>query len=72
MTDLYNVLDKLRASDALTEKEEQIHEQGLVSVLCAFHNDLDCAVAAAFGPDVALFAPSLGRCSCASPLVAAI
>ena len=34
---------------ALTPKEKQIHEQGLVSVLKQLHDDLDAAVLAAYG-----------------------
>ena len=30
LTGLYNVLEKLRAGEALTEKEQDIHERGLV------------------------------------------
>ena len=33
----------------LTAKEKQIHEQGLVSVLKQIHDDLDAAVAEAYG-----------------------
>lgn len=59
MTDMYNVLDKLRAGEALTKKDKTIHEQGLVGVLKTLHDDLDAAVAAAYGwpadlPDDAL------------------
>lgn len=48
-TDLYNVLEKLRREERLTDKEQQIHEQGLVSVLRELHDDLDRAVFAAYG-----------------------
>ena len=54
MTDLYNVLEKLRAGEPLTEKEERVHEQGLMSVLRALHDDLDRAVADAYGWDTDL------------------
>ena len=59
MTGMYNVLEKLRSGEALTAKEKTIHEQGLVSVLKQLHDDLDTAVAAAYGwpvdlPDDAL------------------
>lgn len=30
---LYNILEKLRADEALTEREKVVHERGLVSVL---------------------------------------
>jgi len=49
MTGMYNVLAKLRSGDALTAKEKTIHEQGLVSVLMQLHDELDAAVAQAFG-----------------------
>jgi len=52
ITDMYNVLEKLRASEPLNLKEQTIHEQGLVSILLQLHNELDTAVAAAYGwPD---------------------
>ncbi len=49
LTDIYAVLEKLRAGEALTEKEKVVHEQGLVSVLKQIHDDLDAAVFAAYG-----------------------
>ena len=49
LTDMYNVLTKLRAGETLTSKEKTIHEQGLVSVLRQLHDDLDAAVADAYG-----------------------
>ena len=49
LTDMYNVLTKLRAGETLTAKEKTIHEQGLVSVLRQLHDDLDAAVADAYG-----------------------
>jgi hypothetical protein len=49
LTDMYNVLEKLRAGTALTAKEQVTHEEGLVSVLRQLHDDLDAAVAAAYG-----------------------
>ena len=48
-TGMYNVLEKLRDGDALTEKEKQIHEKGLVSVLKQIHDELDAAVFDAYG-----------------------
>ncbi len=44
ITEMYNVLTKLRSDEALTVKEKVIHEQGLVSVLKQIHDDLDAAV----------------------------
>lgn len=49
MTGMYNVLEKLRAGETLTSKEQTIHEQGLVSVLRQIHDDLDAAVFDAYG-----------------------
>ncbi|MFO7581760.1 DNA methyltransferase, partial [Guyparkeria sp.] len=51
LTGMYNVLEKLRAGESLTKKEQAIHEQGLVSVLRELHDDLDRAVFAAYGWD---------------------
>ncbi len=54
LTGLYNVLEKLRAGEALTPKERDTHDQGLVSVLKQIHDDLDAAVLEAYGwvPDL--------------------
>jgi hypothetical protein len=49
LTGMYNVLEKLRTSEALTAKEKTIHEQGLVGVLRSLHDDLDAAVLEAYG-----------------------
>ncbi|MGD9710416.1 MAG: class I SAM-dependent DNA methyltransferase, partial [Halothiobacillaceae bacterium] len=49
LTGMYNVLAKLRAGEALTAKDKTIHEQGLVSVLRQLHDELDAAVADAYG-----------------------
>jgi hypothetical protein len=49
LRDMYNVLEKLRAGSALTSKEQITHEEGLVSVLRQLHDDLDAAVADAYG-----------------------
>lgn len=46
---MYNVLEKLRSGEPLTDKEKVIHEQGLVSVLKQIHDDLDAAVFEAYG-----------------------
>ncbi|MAE92067.1 MAG: SAM-dependent methyltransferase [Pelagibaca sp.] len=51
LTGMYNVLEKLRSGETLTEKEKTIHEQGLVSVLKELHDELDRAVFAAYGWD---------------------
>jgi hypothetical protein len=49
ITGMYNVLEKLRSGEPLTDKERVIHEHGLVSVLREIHDDLDAAVLAAYG-----------------------
>jgi hypothetical protein len=49
LTDCYNVLEKLRAGTPLNAKELLTHEHGLVSVLRQLHDDLDAAVAEAYG-----------------------
>jgi hypothetical protein len=49
MTGMYNVLDALRFGRELTAKEKTIHEHGLVTVLRQLHDDLDAAVAEAYG-----------------------
>ena len=54
LTDLYNVVEKLRASLPLTPKEQITHENGLAAVVLELHKQLDAAVAAAYGwaPDL--------------------
>jgi len=49
LTGMYNVLEKLRTGEALTAKGKTIHEQGLVAVLKQLHDELDAAVAEAYG-----------------------
>jgi hypothetical protein len=49
LTDMYNVLEKLRAGEELTAKDKAVHEQGLVSVHKQLHDDLDAAVFDAYG-----------------------
>jgi hypothetical protein len=49
MTDMYNVLEKLRADEPLEEREQQVYEEGLVAVLKEIHDRLDIAVADAYG-----------------------
>ena len=49
LTNLYNVLEKLRASQPLTPKEQTTHEQGLAAVVLSLHQQLDAAVAEAYG-----------------------
>lgn len=61
LTGLYNVVEQLRAAQPLTPKEQATNQQGLASVLLTLHNDLDAAVADAYGwpttlPDAELLA----------------
>ena len=49
MTEMYNVLSRLRTGEPLSERERVIHDQGLVSVLRGLHDDLDKAVCDAYG-----------------------
>jgi len=51
ITGIYNVLEKLRREEPLTDKDKEINEQGLVSVLRELHDDLDRAVFSAYGWD---------------------
>jgi hypothetical protein len=46
---MYNVLEKLRVNGQLSDKERDIHERGLVSILKKIHDDLDTAVFDAYG-----------------------
>ena len=59
LTDLYNVVEKLRAGQALTAKEQAIKEQGLASVVLRLHQQLDQAVAEAYGWPADLSDPEL-------------
>ncbi len=49
LTAIYNVLEKVRANQPLTAKEQLIHDQALVSTLRHLHDQIDAAVAAAYG-----------------------
>jgi len=49
MTGMYNVLEALRSSRELTDKEKNIYEYGLVGILRELHDELDAAVADAYG-----------------------
>lgn len=54
LTGMYNVLEKLKSGEALSDKDKDVHERALVSVLKDLHERLDVAVAAAYGWDAAL------------------
>lgn len=49
MTGMYNVVEKLRSGEALTPKERKIHELAACGVLRDLHDELDAAVAEAYG-----------------------
>ena len=49
LTDLYNVVEQLRAGQPLTPKEQTIYEHGLAAVVLSLHQQLDAAVAEAYG-----------------------
>lgn len=49
LTQMYNVLEKLKAGEALTAKDREIHEQGLVAVLLDLHRRIDALVLGAYG-----------------------
>ncbi|GLR64965.1 class I SAM-dependent DNA methyltransferase [Marinospirillum insulare] len=49
LTGMYNVLEKLRAGEELTEKDKTTHQEGLLSLLRELHDDLDTAVFEAYG-----------------------
>jgi len=49
LTDIYNVLGKVRAGEPLTEKDKAVHDAALVATLKQLHDDLDAAVAEAYG-----------------------
>ncbi|MHC1789527.1 class I SAM-dependent DNA methyltransferase [Solidesulfovibrio sp.] len=49
LTGMYNVLETLRAEQTLNDKERDTHEKGLVTMLREIHDELDTAVAMAYG-----------------------
>lgn len=49
MTGMYNVVEKLRSGEALTAKERAVHEIAACGVLKDIHDELDAAVAEAYG-----------------------
>ena len=59
LTDLYNVVEKLRAGQPLTAKDETVHQHGLAAVVLSLHQQLDAAVAEAYGWPTDLPAPEL-------------
>jgi Fe2+ or Zn2+ uptake regulation protein len=49
LTQMYNVLEKLKAGDTLSREEERLRDDGLVLILKEHHEELDHAVAQAYG-----------------------
>ena len=49
LTALYNVLEALKAGRALTDKERDVHDRGLVTLIRQHHDAIDSAVAEAYG-----------------------
>lgn len=49
LTGMYNVLEALRQGRELTAKERDIHDKGLAGLLRQLHDELDAAVAEAYG-----------------------
>jgi hypothetical protein len=49
LTEMYNVLEELRAGQPLSAASHMIHDHGLIAVLRDLHDDLDRAVAEAYG-----------------------
>jgi hypothetical protein len=67
LTNMYNVLEKLRLGETLNDKEKITHQQGLITILQELHDDLDRAVFAAYGWDD--LAPQLvGKAGATTPL----
>jgi hypothetical protein len=49
LTEIYNALEELRGGQPLSDGSRIIHDHGLISVLRDLHDDLDRAVAEAYG-----------------------
>lgn len=49
LTGLYNVLEALKAGRALTDKERDVHDRGLVTLIRQHHDAIDDAVAESYG-----------------------
>jgi SAM-dependent methyltransferase len=49
LTDMYNVLERLKSGEELTVEERTAYDAGLVGILRELHEELDAAVFAAYG-----------------------
>ncbi|WP_395005166.1 class I SAM-dependent DNA methyltransferase [Cypionkella sp.] len=54
LTAMYNVLEKLRAGGRIEGKDKEIYDQGLIGILRDLHDQIDAAVAEAYGWPVSL------------------
>jgi len=49
LTAMYNVLERLRAGQRIEGKDKEIYDQGLIGILRDLHDQIDTAVADAYG-----------------------
>lgn len=49
LTAMYNVLEKLRAGERIEGKDKETYDQGLIGILKDLHDQIDAAVADAYG-----------------------
>ena len=49
LTGMYNVLEKLRAGQRIEGRDREFYDQGLIGILRDLHDQIDAAVAAAYG-----------------------
>ena len=49
LTSMYNVLEKLRAGEVIEGKDREIYDHGLIGILRDLHDQIDAAVAEAYG-----------------------
>lgn len=49
LTQMYNVLEKVRAGEKIEGKDKEIYDQGLIGILRDLHDQIDNAVADAYG-----------------------
>ncbi len=49
LTQMYNVMEKLRAGESIEGKDREIYDQGLIGILKDLHDQIDAAVADAYG-----------------------
>ena len=54
LTSMYNVLEKLRAGETIEGKDREIYDAGLIGILKDLHDQIDAAVAEAYGWPVSL------------------